>query len=100
MLNGVFLGVSRWWFLCSDYFFGVVMMTRGVCILLFVGVYLFFVLGLLVLTLDLGPPSLPFTLPDFGLFIRWSCGLILSLFDFGGLILDSFLPRPFSHMIL
>jgi len=70
------------------------------CILLFVGVYLFFFLGLLVVTFDQGPLSLPFALPDFGLFIRWSRGFILSLFDFGGLILGSFLPRPFSDMIL
>ena len=53
-----------------------------------------------VVTSNLGPCLVLLALPNFSLFFRWPCCLILSHFNFGGLIFGSFRLGPLYSMIL
>lgn len=76
-----FLGVSRWWLVCSYDFFGALITTTRLWIVQFVGVFLFcFPLCVPVVTSNLGPCLAPLALPNSSLFFSMAL-----LFDFESL---------------
>jgi hypothetical protein len=87
----VFFCHSSWWSLCSSDFFGAVMLMKSLWVCFFNGVFVFPLTGRG--DLQSGSISVAASSCQFWVVFRWDRELILSDFNFGGLISSYFLTR-------